>query len=191
MPSDTRQRLIESAKRRFYRDGFRNVGIDAVLDDVGISKAAFYKHFESRDALIVAVLHDLDLFFRQQLREMLRARGGPSAAGQLRGLMDVFQQVIDEAEDFHGCIFVSAAMEFPLPHDPAHEAAAGHKRALEGIVYELAERARADDPAAVAQELCMIIEGAFVTRTVTNDPGTIAIARRLADRVIAQHLPPA
>ena len=189
MPSDTRQRLIESAKRRFYRDGFRNVGIDAVLDDVGISKAAFYKHFESRAALIVAVLHDLDVFFRQQLREMLRARGGPSAAGQLRGLMDVVQQVIDAAGNFHGCIFVSAAMEFPLPHDPAHEAAAGHKRALEGIVYELAERARADDPAAVAQELCMIIEGAFVTRTVTNDPGTIAIARRLADRAIAQHLP--
>ena len=56
MPSTTRQRLIEAAARRFYRDGFRNVGIDQVLADVGISKTAFYKHFESKDDLMLAVL---------------------------------------------------------------------------------------------------------------------------------------
>jgi len=56
MPSTTRQRLIEAALKRFYRDGFRNVGIDQVLADVGISKTAFYKHFESKDDLMLAVL---------------------------------------------------------------------------------------------------------------------------------------
>src|SRR4029079_3960208 len=56
MTTPTRQRLVEAAVRRFYRDGFRNVGIDQVLADVGISKTAFYKHFESKEDLMLAAL---------------------------------------------------------------------------------------------------------------------------------------
>lgn len=185
MPTDTRNRLVDAARQRFYRDGFRNVGIDAILDDVGISKTAFYKHFESKDDLMIAVLDAVGGFIDQEFRRMVKDRGGPSAAGQLAALLDVVEHVI-ESKDFHGCIFVNAAMEFPSPHDPIHQAASRHKRALEGFVYELAERARARDPALLAQELCMVIEGAYVTRTVTGNPATILIARRLADQSIAR-----
>jgi AcrR family transcriptional regulator len=188
MTTDTRQRLIEAATQRFYKDGFRNTGIDAILTDVGISKTAFYKHFESKDALMVGVLDHVDGFLQQQFRQMVKDRGGRSAPGQLRAMIDVVQQIIDD-DGFHGCIFVNAVMEFPLPHDPVHQAAMRHKRAIEDFVFELAERAGAKSPAALAQELCLVIEGAYVTRSVTSDPGTIAIARRLADHVIDRHVP--
>jgi AcrR family transcriptional regulator len=186
--ADTRQRLIDTAKREFYRDGFRNVGIDKILDSVGITKTAFYKHFASKDDLMVAVLEDVDSFLRKQFRTMVRESGGQSAAGQLGALLDVVKQIIDD-DTFHGCIFVNAVMEFPLPHDPAHEAAVRHKRAIEEFVYELAERAGAADPHALSRELCMIIEGAYVTRSVTGDAATISVARQLADHTIARHLP--
>ncbi|MGN6368910.1 MAG: TetR/AcrR family transcriptional regulator [Phycisphaerae bacterium] len=187
MPVATRQRLIEAAKRRFYRDGFRNVGIDAILTDVGISKAGFYKHFESKDDLMVAVLEHVDSFLQQQFRQMVREHGGPSAAGQLRSVIDVVEQVM-ESDEFHGCIFVNAAFEFPLPHDPAHEAALRHKRGLEDFFYELGERAAVEDPGALARELGLVIEGAYVTRAVTGESGTIQVARVLVEEVIARHL---
>jgi AcrR family transcriptional regulator len=189
MATRTRQRLIDAAKRRFYHDGFRNVGIDAILTDVGISKAAFYKHFESKDDLMVAVLDDVDQFLQKQFRQMVRERGGPSARGQLRAVLDVVQQIMETA-DFHGCIFVNAAIEFPLPHDPAHEAARRHKRGLEDFFYELAERAAAADPASLAQELGMVIEGVYVTRAVTRESTAIATARRLVEQIIVHYLPP-
>jgi AcrR family transcriptional regulator len=188
MPSDTRQRLIDAAKQRFYDDGFRNVGIDAILAAVGISKSAFYKHFDSKDSLMVAVLDDVDRFLQSHFREMVAERGGRSAAGQLRALLDVVHHVVEQM-DFHGCIFVNAVMEFPLPHDPAHQAAQRHQRALEEFVFALAERAGTKDPAAVASELCMVVEGAYVTRSVTGNPQTIAIARRLASQIIDCHIP--
>lgn len=188
MPASTRQRLVDSAKRRFYRDGFRNAGLEAVLADVGISKAAFYKHFASKEDLMVAVLEDVDRFLQQQFREMVRERGGRSARGQLGALLDVVEEIMS-ADDFHGCIFVNAVMEFPLAHDPAHEAAARHKRALEDFVYALGERAGAADPGALAAELCLIIEGAYVTRSVTGDAGSLETARRLVDQVVERHLP--
>lgn len=182
--TSTRQRLIEAAGRRFYRDGFRMVGLDQILAEVGISKTAFYKHFESKDDLVLAALAEHDREMQETFRQLVRERGGPTARGQLAVLMDVVEHFV-ESEDFQGCVFVNVAMEFPLPHEPAHIAAANSKRAVEEMVHELAAEAGAADPRALAKELCLIMEGAYVTRHVTGDRETVAIARRLADLAIA------
>src|SRR5262245_53685591 len=184
----TRQRLIDSAIRRFYRDGFRHVGVDQVLADVDISKTAFYKHFESKEDLMLVALEGQNRWLQETFRQMVRERGGPSAHGQLRALFDVVEQII-ESDEFHGCIFVNASMEFPLLHEPAHQAAARSKEAIEALVHELAVQADAADPRALAEELCLVMEGVYVTRHVTGRPNTIAIARRLAERVLDGHVP--
>lgn len=188
MSTPTRQRLVDAATRRFYRDGFRNVGIDQILTDVGISKTAFYKHFECKEDLMLAALEDHDRQMQELFRDMVRRRGGDSGVGQLRALFDVVEILI-ESEDFQGCIFVNAAIEFPLQHEPAHVAAARSKRAMEDMVTEIAALAGAADPRALAQELCLVMEGVYVTRHVTGNPETIAIARRIADKIISAHVP--
>jgi AcrR family transcriptional regulator len=184
----TRQRLIEAAVRRFYRDGFRSVGIDQVLADVGISKTAFYKHFESKEDLMLAALHDHNRWMQATLRAMIQERGGPTPLGQLHALLDVVEHIV-ESDDYQGCIFVNVAMEFPLPHEPAHIAAAQSKQAIEDIVYNLAVDAGASEPRSLAKELCLIMEGAYVTRHVTGNKQTIDIARRVANLVIASGCP--
>jgi AcrR family transcriptional regulator len=184
----TRQRLIEAAVRRFYRDGFRNVGIDQVFTEVGISKTAFYKHFESKDDLMLAALEMQNGWLQETFRTMIRERGGPTAIAQLHAVLDVVELII-ESDDYQGCIFVNVAMEFPLPHEPAHVAASQNKQAMENIVLALAEEASADDPQALAKELCLIMEGAYVTRQVTGNKDTINIARRVARLVIESHCP--
>jgi AcrR family transcriptional regulator len=188
MPSTTRERLTEAAVRRFYRDGFRSVSLDQVLADVGISKTAFYKHFECKEDLVLAALEMKNSWLQDTFREMVRERGGAAPVGQLRALLDVVNHII-EGDEFQGCIFVNVALEFPLPHEPAHIAAALHKKAIEEIVHDLAARAGAADPYQMARELCLIMEGAYVTRQVTGDKHSINVARRVADLVIAAHLP--
>lgn len=188
MSTPTRQRLIEAAVRRFYRDGFRSVGIDQVIADVGISKTAFYKHFESKDGLMLAALELQNAWLQAKFHTMIRERGGPTAIGQLHAVMDVVDDLI-ASDDFQGCIFVNAAIEFPLPHEPAHVAAAENKRAIEDILHALAAEAAADDPRTLAQELCLVIEGTYITRHVTGDKRTIDIARRIAKLLIASHVP--
>lgn len=190
MPASTRQRLLESALKRFYRDGFRNVGIDQILADVGISKTAFYKHFESKEDLMLAVLEMKNVWLQDLLRNTVLQRNDPNPVERLRGLFDVVQQFVD-SDDFHGCLFVNVAMEFPLQHEPAHRAAAAHKRAIEALVGELAAQAGAAEPAALAKELCLVMEGAYVTKHVTGDSGAAAVGRRIADDLIARHLPQA
>jgi AcrR family transcriptional regulator len=188
--TSSRQRLIDAAFARFYRDGFRNVGLDQILADVGISKTAFYKHFESKEDLMLAALEDHQRLMEDEFRGMVRQRGGETPSGQLRALFDAVENII-ESEDFRGCVFVNVSIEFPLPHEPAHLAAARSKAAVERIVRELAEQAGAADPAALAQELCLVMEGAYVTRHVSGNPDTVAIARQIAERIISAHLPEA
>jgi AcrR family transcriptional regulator len=184
MKTPTRQRLIDAAVRRFYRDGFRNVGIDQILADVGISKTAFYKHFECKEDLMLAALEDNNRSMLEIFRSMARERGGPTPIGQLQALLDVVEHFV-ESDDFQGCIFVNVAMEFPLPHEPAHIAAAKNKQAIEDMVYSLAIEAGAAEPRSLAKELCLIMEGAYVTRHVTGNRQTVEIARRIARLVIA------
>jgi AcrR family transcriptional regulator len=184
----TRQRLIDAAGRRFYRDGFRNVGIDQILTEVGISKTAFYKHFECKEDLVLAALEDHHRAMLDTFRNVARERGGPTPIGQLRALLDVVEHFV-ESDDFQGCIFVNVAMEFPLPHEPAHIAAAKNKQAIEDMVHGLAVEAGAADPRSLAKELCLIMEGAYVTRHVTGDKHSARFARRVADLVITAACP--
>jgi hypothetical protein len=131
----------------------------------------------------LAALEMQNQWLQNTLRTMIRERGGPTAVGQLHALFDVVDHLI-EADDFHGCIFVNVAMEFPLPHEPAHVAASKNKRAIEDIVYALAVEAYADEPRLLARELCLIMEGAYVTRHVTGDKQAVNTARNVATLVI-------
>lgn len=188
MKTSTRQQLVDAAVRRFYRDGFRSVGIDQILADVGISKTAFYKHFDCKEDLMLAALEMQNTWLQETFRDMINQQGGPTAVGRLLAAFDVVEQLI-ESDDFQGCIFVNAAMEFPLMHEPAHVLASQNKRAVEDILYELAVAAQAQDPRALAQELCLVMEGTYVTRQVTGNKRTVDIARRIAKLVVDKSCP--
>lgn len=181
---------MASAFARFYREGFRNVALDQIIADVGISKTAFYKHFDSKEDLMVAALEAHHEEMEKQFLEMVRSRGGESPLGQLRALFDAVETILD-SDGFHGCVFVNASIEFPLPHEPAHIAAAKSKAAFQQMVCRIAQQAGAEEPQALAAELMLIMEGAYVTSHVTGDPLTIHVARRLGDRAIDAYIPAA
>jgi len=137
---------------------------------------------------MLAALEMQNCWLQDTLCTMIRERGGPTVIGQLRAVLDVEERII-ESDDFQGCIFVKVAMDFPLPHEPAHIAASQNRQAIEDIVNAISEEAGADEPKLLAQELCLIIEGAYVTRHVTGNKNTVDIACRIADLAISSRCP--
>jgi AcrR family transcriptional regulator len=188
MALSTRDRIIHSAHDLFYRVWFHAVGLDAILADVGVTKTTFYNHFESKDDLVQAVLQFHDRWWQDTFREMLKKHGGDTPRGQLAVIFDALEELLAR-DDFNGCFFVNVAVQFPSPRDPAHKSAAAHKQAMETIIRELAGYAGADDPAALAQEMSLLMEGAYVTRQVTGNPDIAAVAKRVAQLVLEKHLP--
>lgn len=188
MASDTRDRILQSANTLFYRDGFHAVGLEAILADVGVTKTTFYNHFESKDDLVLEVLRWHDEWWQNTFRELLIKHGGDTPRGQLEAVFDAFDELF-QSDDFNGCIFINVSVEFPLPHHPAHLAAATHKSSMEKIVRELAGYAGATDAIAFAQELSLIMEGAYVTRQVSRNDETSIVAKRLASLLFEKYLP--
>jgi AcrR family transcriptional regulator len=190
--AQTKDRLIDVAQELFYREGVHAVGLDHILDEVGVTKTTFYNHFESKDGLVLGVLEARDAWWRKVFAERLRERAGDDPAAQLRAIFDVLDEFI-AADAFNGCLFVNVAVEFPRAHAPAHRAAAEHKELMGALLRDLALRAGARDPVALAEELALLMEGSYVTRQVSGKRDAAAIGRRAAevliDRALADDAP--
>jgi AcrR family transcriptional regulator len=184
-PRTTKERLVEAAMELFYLQGFHAVGLDQILSEVGISKQAFYKHFESKDDLAIAAILYRDewegVTFRKQVRE--RVPGGEPAATML-AMFDVLDMWFTHP-DYHGCLFITACMEFPSPNDPIHRAARLHFENNEAAISELGKAAGVDDPAELARELLALLEGAVTQRISTGDHTAARRMRRVAQLAIA------
>lgn len=188
MGRSTRDQILLTAHDLFYRVGFHAVGLDAILQAVGVTKTTFYNHFSSKEDLVKEVLEWHNRWWQDTFREMLKRHGGDSPRGQLLAVPEALDEMFRD-NNFNGCFFVNVAVQFPLPHDPAHAAAADHKKAMEGIIREIAGYAGAKDALSMAQELSIVLEGAYVTRQVTRNPDTASVARRLVAMIVERHLP--
>lgn len=186
-PSDTRARLIDTAGDLFYRQGFQAVGLDQVLDRVGISKTAFYKHFESKDELIVAILEKRDGDDMAELSQFMESRGGADARARLLALFDQLDSWFRDPE-FRGCFFMNAAAEFPSPNDPIHRAAAAHGVHMGELVRACLESLGISDPDALTRQLMLLVAGSITARHIDGDVGAAATARSAVEALLDRNL---
>ena len=187
MAASTKEKLIQTAHDLFYTEGFHTVGLDRILDSVGVTKTTFYNHFASKDDLVIESLRWHDQWWQQTFRKMLRRHGGDTPRGQLLAVPEALAELF-EGDEFNGCMFVNVAVQFPLPHDPAHKLAVEHKEAMEDILREIAGYAGAGDPKALAEEIGLVMEGAYVTRQIAKRPAVVAAMGRVVTLIVEEHL---
>jgi AcrR family transcriptional regulator len=187
IPKHGRGRLVATAVELFYRNGFSAIGLDRVIDEAGVTKTTFYKHFQSKNDLMVAAVELRDAWEIRAWQAAARRLGGDDPRAQLLALFDVLDVWFNDAE-FGGCMFLNVASEFPNPHDPVHRAAARHKLANRELVRGLAERAGAGDADAFADRFMIAFEGALVLRQVYGRNDAARAARPLIEALVAESL---
>ena len=180
--ASTRERLIDAASVLFYEQGFHAIGLDRILEEVGVTKTTFYNHFESKDALIVALLEHRDGRDMEALRLELDRRGGEPRE-QLLGVFDVLDDWFRD-EGFNGCLFINAAAQFPNPNDPVHVAALRHQEHVEQALVVLAREAGAADPDELGRQLCMLVAAGISARHLGGDADAARTARRMAEVLV-------
>lgn len=165
--SKKRDQLVEAALVLFAKEGFHATGIDKVLESAGVAKMTLYKHFRSKEELILAVLRLRDERWRNQFMLGVEKRA-KDPRGRLLAIFDHLASWFAQ-EDFFGCMFINASAEYSNHADPIHTASAEHKRLVEMYVRGLAEQAGADRPGDLAAQLCLLMEGAIVFSQVCPD----------------------
>ncbi|MAT91133.1 MAG: TetR family transcriptional regulator [Halioglobus sp.] len=187
MPSPSkREQIVDEALRLFYRHGFNATGVDKIIASAGVSKKTLYSHFRSKDELILATLRKRDEMFRNKMmRETERRAAAPR--DRLLALFDFLGDWFNE-DGFSGCMFINAAAEFSAQDNPSHMVAAEHKRLVVDYIREQAQLAGARDPAALAHQINLLMEGAIVYAHVIGDRQAATRARDMAEVFVRQQL---
>ncbi len=158
-PRPARERILDTAGRLFYRDGFLAVGVDTIIAESGVAKMTLYRHFSSKDELIAAYLERANTQFWTWLDEATANVSEPLA--KLIAMYDTITKVATSPQCL-GCSFQGAALEFPSREHPAHQVALAHKEMVRERLQNLAEQAGLRDPASLANQLLMLMDGAWI-----------------------------
>ena len=192
VPKTGRARLVAVAVELFYRYGFGAIGIDQVLATAGVTKTTFYKHFESKDDLMVAAVQLRDEWESQAWARAVRKLAGDEPIRQLLAMLDVMDIWFNDPE-FGGCMFINAAAEFPNPHDPVHQAAAAYKHKVRDHWRDVAKAAGANSASSetFADCYCALIEGALILRQTHGRNDAARAIRPAVEQLIDTYLPKA
>src|SRR4030065_2658431 len=99
-----KDKLFQPAARLFYQHGYRAIGVDTIAAESGIGKMTLYRHYPSKDDLIVAFLHqsneDFWSYFEQSTNDSATAR---------EKLLAFFQALQNYAvsPECYGCPFIN------------------------------------------------------------------------------------
>src|SRR5580765_5341320 len=135
--SEARQRILESADRLFYQEGLRAVGIDRIIAEAGVAKMSLYKHFPSKDDLILAVLKYREEGVLEFFRSAME-RHGKKAKHPLWAFFASLKDMFD-LPGFRGCPFQNADVELADPSHAGTEFVRGHKQRFSEFVRVLVE----------------------------------------------------
>ncbi len=183
MPS-RRDHLIDTAIRLFNENGYHATGIDKILAESGVAKMTLYKHFKSKDELILAALARRDRRWREWLEGALERRA-ETPRGRLLAVFDALGQWFVSPE-FQGCMFIRAAGEYGETGNPIHMAAARHQSEVLHLLRGLCAAAGAARSAQLARRLMLLIQGAIAIAQVHGPVGAAAEARNAAETLIAE-----
>jgi AcrR family transcriptional regulator len=167
-----KEKLFQTAARLFFQRGYRAVGVDTIAAESGIGKMTLYRHFPSKDELIVAFLYESDLDFWDYFEQSTRA--APTAREKLQAFFQALQDYVTSPACY-GCPFINVAIEYPDPAYPGHTIALEHKQSVQTRFSQLALEAGARQPEVLANALLLLMDGAYMgARMYGVSPGNPA-----------------
>ena len=158
---DARERILSTAYTLFCRQGIRSVGIDAIIERSGVAKMTMYRHFRSKDDLVVAVLERRAELWTQGWLQAEVERKAADPAGRLLAVFDVFGEWFHR-RDFEGCFFINALLEFEDRRHRIHRESRRHLAVIREFLEELAGQAGVGDPERFARQWHILMKGSIV-----------------------------
>ena len=181
--SEIRDHLLETALRLFNQHGYTATGVDLIIAEAGVAKTTLYRHFDTKEDLILAALERQDEQARDAMRGFVEQRAS-DPVGRLLATFDCLEAWFRD-ERFRGCPFVSAAGEHKDTSNPVFRAAALHKRLTLAYFEELAHAARFAEPKRIAAEINVLHEGATAVAQMTRTAEPARQAKRMAAQLLA------
>ncbi|MFC8801014.1 TetR/AcrR family transcriptional regulator [Promicromonospora sp. NPDC057138] len=165
----TRDRILDAATELFYAHGIRAISADKIIERAGITKVTFYRHFHTKDALVVAYLERQVAWERDALGGLRESVDDDAEA--LRRFAAAIGDVTCKP-GFRGCAFINAAAEYADPDGPVRKVVAEHRTWYRGLFAGMLGELGVADTEQAADELMMLRDGAMVSGSL-DDPSHV------------------
>lgn len=184
-PSDARERIVTTAYSLFCRHGIRAVGVDTIIDQSGVAKMTMYRHFRSKDDLVLEVMQRREQLWTEEwlATEVLRRADTP--ADRLLAIFDVFDGWFHR-RTFEGCLFVNVLLEIDDPRSAIHTASRRHLANIRRFVKSLARDSGIDEPDAFARQWHILMKGSIV-QAAEGDKDAAQRAKSMGALLLAAH----
>lgn len=166
-----RERVLETAATLFYQEGVRAVGVDLVVERSGVAKTSLYRHFATKDDLVVAFLEREDAEYWESW-ESVSVQETEDAEAELKAHLRFIAEHI-AAPRYRGCPFLNVATEFPAPTHPARTVAMRNKTELLHRLGMLAKKMGVRKPDELAAQLVLLIDGAYMNGPLLGKKGPV------------------
>jgi AcrR family transcriptional regulator len=180
---DVRDRILATASDLFYQHGIRAVGVDLVVEKAGVAKTSLYRHFGTKDDLVVAFLQRMDEEFWKTWDEVSQQHPDDGRA-ELKAQLEWIGERVNQP-DYRGCPQLNIAAEYPELGHPARKFAKEHKREMRRRLKNIAEKLKSADPDQLAGQLAVLINGAFVSTPMYEPGEATTLLQRAAAALIS------
>lgn len=177
-----RERILETARALFRKHGIKGIGVEAIADAAETNKMTLYRHFGSKDDLIVTCLRKVADDVEASWRSLEAAHPGNPTA-QLRSWVRLGADCV--INDGRGCVLANAAVELSALDHPARRLIEACKTAHRDRLVRLCAEAGIAQAELLADTLCLLLEGARVSRQSVGAEGPSAKFVRMSEAVIA------
>jgi AcrR family transcriptional regulator len=185
--SQRREQLIDTAIDLFLERGYHATGIDTILATSGVSKKTLYRHFRSKEELILAALKKYDGLFRNGFMRQVE-QSADTPRDRVLAVFDVAADWFEE-NNFYGCMYINAIGEYSAADTAIRQVCKEFKTLMRRFIEDLCREMRAPDPATLAEELALLLEGAIVTAQVSETGRRAAeVAKTAAAALIDQEM---
>ncbi|MDB1087775.1 helix-turn-helix domain containing protein [Streptomyces sp. ACA25] len=181
---DPRERILTTAYELFSRRGVRDVGVDEVIRQADVAKATLYRHFPSKNDLVLAFLRLREQNWTRGFVEAEARRRGADPEEQLLAIFDVFDGWF-RGDEFDACAFINVLVEMRAEH-PLGRASIQYLANIRAVVQELADEAGLRDTESFARSWHILMKGSIISAS-EGDTHAALRAQAMARCLIEQH----
>lgn len=174
-----REEMVKFAFDTFYKNGFHATGVDTVMEGTGISKRTLYKHFGSKEGLILATID----YYRTNMREiMLGYINSDPDAKPVDKMLRIFDFLIERAEEgpFNGCFVMNAKTEYTNKANEIEASCDAYTSGIQALIDVALKDANLPNHNELVVQIMMLFEGAIIRSKVTRSADTMRLAKNAA-----------
>jgi AcrR family transcriptional regulator len=180
--SKARERILATAYELFAHRGVQAVGIDAIVEQSGVARQTLYRHFSSKQDLVLAFLERREELWTKDWLQGEVERRTADPAERLLAVFDVFDGWF-RTPGFEGCSFINVMLEITDPADPVHRAGAAYLARIRDFLEDLARRAGIANAENFARQWHILMKGSIVA-AAEGDQDAARRAQQIAATVL-------